>query len=42
MAPNFHSRKFLYKTLNLKKLNFRDKIFVNYYQFHENSDRHVR
>ena len=29
MAPNFHGRKFSYKTLNLKKLNFRYEIFVN-------------
>ena len=29
MAPNFRGRKFSYKTLNLTKLNFWDKIFVN-------------
>ena len=29
MAQNFHGRKFSYKTLNLKKLNFQDKIFMN-------------
>ena len=31
MGPNFCSLKFSYKTLYLKKLNFRDKIFVNQY-----------
>ena len=36
MAPNFRGKKFSYKTLNFTKLNFRDKIFMNWYQFRDN------
>ena len=38
----FVVEKFSYKIFYLKTLNFQDEIFVNLYQFPENSDRNVR